>query len=73
MIYVFSTKTCPACVIAKKLLTDKGLEFTDVNIQDKEGFRLMREYTKSKSVPVIVMPDGTILEGAIELQAHLAK
>lgn len=71
MIYVFSTKTCPACAVAKKLLTDHNLAYTEVDIQNKEGFRFMRQYTKSKSIPVIVTGD-TVLEGVPALQAHLA-
>lgn len=71
MIYVFSTKACPACVVAKKLLTENGLEYTEVDIQNKEGFKFMREYSKSKSIPVIVM-DGAVLEGVPALKAHLA-
>lgn len=76
-VYVFSTKTCPACKTAKQLLTDKGLDFEEINIEGVEGFRFLRSFTKTKSIPVIVFADAdgagdTVLEGVDALRDFLA-
>jgi adenosylcobalamin-dependent ribonucleoside-triphosphate reductase len=70
-IYVFSTKTCPACKVAKKLLDEAELQYEEINIESAEGFKFLREYTKSKSIPVIVVGDK-VFEGVVPLQAWLA-
>jgi glutaredoxin len=69
-VYVFSTKTCPACKVAKQLLTDQGMEYDEINIEGAKGFAFLREYTNSKSIPVIVIGDS-VLEGVEALRAHL--
>lgn len=69
-VYVFSTTSCPACKIAKRLLDEHGYLYEEVNIEGAEGFKFLREYTKSKSIPVIVIGD-TVLEGVTQLQEYL--
>lgn len=67
---VFSTKTCPACKAAKDLLTERGLEFDEINIQNTEGFDFLRSYTTRKTVPVIVH-GGQVIGDFNDLQAYL--
>ena len=67
---VFSTKTCPGCKTAKQLLTDAGIEFDEIDLQNAEGFRFLRQFTKSKTIPWIVV-DGENVGGLEELKTYL--
>lgn len=50
---VFSTSRCPWCVKAKEHLTEIGVDFRAVNIEeDKEGAREIVEKTRQMAVPV---------------------
>ena len=69
-VYVFSTNICPACKVAKQLLQDNDIEFEEINIEDSSGMEFLRQYTKSKSIPVIVI-GVSVLEGVDALRAHL--
>ncbi len=62
-VIVYSTPTCPYCVMAKKYLTDKGQEFKDVDVsQDMASAREMVEKSGQMGVPVIDI-DGKIIIG----------
>lgn len=60
---VYSTDTCPFCVMAKEYLTEKGVEYKDVNVgRDHAAAREMVEKSGQMGVPVIDI-DGTIVVG----------
>ena len=62
-VIVYSTPTCPYCVMAKKYLTGKGQEFKDVDVsQDMASAREMVEKNGQMGVPVIDI-DGKIIIG----------
>ena len=62
-VIVYSTPTCPYCVMAKKYLTDKGQEFKDVDVsQDMASAREMVEKSGQMGVPVIDI-DGELTVG----------
>ncbi|MBA4536286.1 glutaredoxin family protein [Bacillus aquiflavi] len=51
-ITVYTTNTCPYCVMMKNFLNDKGLPFKEVNVQqDPEAGRKLVEATGQMGVP----------------------
>ncbi len=63
MITVYSTTFCPYCKMAKEYLTQKGVEFKDVNVQeDDEAAAEMIRKSGQMGVPVLDM-NGTIIIG----------
>lgn len=52
-IRVFSTPTCPYCVVLKTFLKDNGFEYEDIDVsQDQEAQTEMIEQTGQMGVPV---------------------
>lgn len=51
---VFSTPTCPYCLTLKRFLTEKGIEFEDIDVsQNEEARKEMIEKTEQATVPVL--------------------
>lgn len=60
---VYSTQTCHYCVLAKKYLADKGVEYKDKNVGvDQSAAREMVEKSGQMGVPVVEI-DGKIVVG----------
>jgi glutaredoxin-like YruB-family protein len=62
-IIVYSTKTCPFCMMAKRYLTEKGIKFRDVDVgsDQKAAFEM---FIKSGQMGVPVLDiDGEIIIG----------
>lgn len=59
-ITVFSMPTCPYCIALKGYLKEKGLEYTDYNVEtDKDNYALMKKTAPGiRTVPVVVINDG---------------
>ena len=57
-ILIYTTKLCPYCVMAKRLLDKKGVPYTEINVETQPGLReeLMRR-TKRRTVPQIFIGD----------------
>lgn len=73
---LYTKPNCPFCVRAKKLLSDKGIEITEVNAVDNRD-KLIEEVTKvtgsaPKTVPQIWLGEQYI-GGFTELDAHFKK
>jgi glutaredoxin 3 len=57
-IIIYTTKICPYCVMAKRLLDRKGAKYTEVNVDEKAGVREeMMAKTKRRTVPQIYIGD----------------
>jgi glutaredoxin 3 len=70
-ITIYSTPTCPYCHQAKEFLTEKGVEYTDIDVAaDQEKAQEMIKKSGQMGVPVIDV-DGEIMVGFD--QAKLAK
>jgi glutaredoxin 3 len=53
-ITVYTTTTCPYCVMVKNFLNEKGVPFKEVNVQnDEEAGRKLVETTGQMGVPQI--------------------
>ncbi len=63
MVTVYSTPTCPFCHKAKDYLTEKGVEFEDVNVaEDQARAEEMVKKSGQMGVPVLDV-NGTIIVG----------
>jgi len=62
-IIIYSTKMCPYCVMAKKYLESKNIDFTDVDVSSDYSKALeMVKKSGQQGVPVIDI-DGQIIVG----------
>jgi glutaredoxin 3 len=61
MIKIYSTSWCPSCNAAKQLLTSKGMEYEEINIEEIDMSReQLAELTGGMSVPQIVINETNI-------------
>ena len=60
---IFTSPTCPFCVLAKSFLRDKGVDFEERDIfEDIEARQEVEDLTGQNGVPVISI-DGDIVVG----------
>jgi glutaredoxin 3 len=59
---IVTSEWCQYCAAAKKLLTEKGIEYEEIDIMD--AFKLMAE-NQLRTVPQIFM-DGELIPGGYE-------
>ena len=63
MIKIYSTSWCPECIQVKKYLKFKGINYTEINVADKQEEREeVIKVSGQKTVPVIDI-DGTVIVG----------
>ena len=61
MIKIYSTTWCPSCVMAKKLLDEKKIQYEEINIEEIEMSREeLNKLTGGSTVPQIVINDKSI-------------
>lgn len=57
-IIIYTSNLCPYCTMAKKLLTKKGVDFSEINIDSEPGLRQkMMIQTRRRTVPQIFIGD----------------
>jgi len=61
-VIIYSTNTCPHCVAAKEYLTEKGISYTEKNVQTDMSARKELMSKGHMGVPVIYV-DGTEVVG----------
>jgi len=54
---VYSTPTCPYCTMAKRYLSERGVEYDDVNVAEDQS-RALEMLTKSGQMGVPVLDIG---------------
>lgn len=60
-IIIYTTKICPYCTMAKRLLERKGARYTEINVDSEPGLReQMMEKTKRRTVPQIYIGERHI-------------
>lgn len=65
---MYTTGWCGYCVRAKAFLDAKGLEYSEVNIEDDPNFRAkLLDLTGNWTVPQILL-DGELIGGYAELR-----
>ena len=52
---VFSTPTCPYCNMAKDLITEQGMEYTETSLDTQEAIDDFKKTTGHKTVPQIYL------------------
>ena len=53
-ILIYTTKICPYCIMAKRLLDKKGAVYTEINVDTQAGLReAMIAKTRRRTVPQI--------------------
>ena len=68
-VLVYTTPSCPYCVMAKRLLTQKGVSFQEVDVAyDDAKRRWLAETTGQRTVPQIFI-DGRHVGGCDDLYA----
>ena len=69
MIKILSTTGCSQCHIAKQMLTNKGLEYTEVTIDSPEAEAMIQQYGV-KGLPFVLF-DGNPVYSVGELVKKL--
>ena len=68
-IEIYTWGHCPFCIRAKNLLDDKGMPFTEINLDGKDQELIeLRERTGQRTVPQIFI-DDEFIGGFSELSA----
>lgn len=70
-IVVYSKSGCPNCVTAKSVLKAKGLEYTEVNVEQGDNLAaLLREHPSARQMPQVFI-DGQRVGGLAGLSRAL--
>ena len=68
-VVVYTTTLCPYCIRAKNLLRQKGVPFTEIDLEQKpEELAGLKNKTGMRTVPQIFI-DDELIGGFSELQA----
>ena len=60
-ILIYSTSWCQPCKLAKKLLQERGLDFHEIDIEEKGWSREdLFDITGGRTVPQVVINDDTV-------------
>lgn len=59
---VFTTQSCPYCVMAKEFLKKNRIKFKEIDVSDEEGREEVIRLSGQRGVPVIEI-DGKIVIG----------
>lgn len=69
---IYSTPTCPFCVLAKKFFAARDVSYTDIDVsQNEDAARQMIEKSGQMGVPVIDIDDTIVVGYQPEVFAHL--
>lgn len=60
-ITVYTSSTCPYCTLAKEYLDEKGLEYTEKNVQKDSAARKELMEMGHMGVPVVVIGEEQIV------------
>lgn len=64
---IYTTKICPYCVAAKKLLESKGVEYQEIDLTgDEKSLQELKAQTGMQTVPQIFI-NGELIGGCDEL------
>ena len=69
-VIIYTKKACPACVRAKRLLTEHGYEFNEILVTKQTKHKLLERVPEAKTVPQIFMNEVHI-GGCDDLQRYL--
>ena len=56
MVKIYTIEVCSSCTMAKRLLTERGFDFEEINIEENGISRdKLQEMTGGRSVPQIIL------------------
>jgi glutaredoxin 3 len=68
-VIIYSKDPCPYCVNAKRLLSNKGVSYEEIDLTDKpEEMQKMKNHFGWKTVPIIVI-NGKLIGGYTDMKA----
>jgi glutaredoxin-like protein len=70
LITLFSKVGCPFCARAKKMLSDKGLEYEDISLSKTVSTRSLKAVTGATTVPQVFI-DGQLIGTSEALEEYL--
>lgn len=60
-VLIYTSEICPYCTVAKQLLKDKGLSYTEIRVDlDEKAREIMIERSGRRTVPQIFIDDEHI-------------
>ncbi|GBE20580.1 MAG TPA: NrdH-redoxin [Candidatus Pacearchaeota archaeon] len=63
VVTIYSTPTCPHCIVAKEFFKEKGIKYKDIDVsKDEKAAEEMVRKSGQRGVPVIDI-DGKIIVG----------
>ncbi len=65
-IQIYTTRSCPFCDLAKRLLKDRGLDFEEIDVTDADKKAALKAKTGWRTVPQIFI-EGKLIGGYQEL------
>lgn len=72
-VVIYSTQWCPYCTMAKQLLKSKGIEYTEIDVnQDLSKRQEMQQLSQRRTVPQI-FADGQHIGGYTDLAAYFGR
>lgn len=61
---IYTKDGCPYCAAAKKHYTDKGIEFTEINVHDTEGAKeKVSELSDGQNIVPLIVDKGEVKIG----------
>ncbi len=61
-ITIYTTPTCPYCQMAKSFMTERGVEYEEVDVtKDRDALMKMQQISGQMGVPVITDGDQVIV------------
>jgi len=61
-IKIYSSPTCPYCYTVKDYLTQKGIEFEEIDLfEQPEKRKEMEEISKQKNIPVTIIGEDIVI------------
>ncbi len=68
-VVIYSKDPCPYCVNAKRLLSNKGIAWEEIDLTDKpEEMQKIKDQWNWKTVPIIVI-NGKLIGGYSDMKA----
>ncbi len=76
MLSLYTKSHCDKCEDIKKRLQDKGVEFQEMNSEDKEVMKKLVELLKNAGIknpmlPVLALDDGSVISNEMGLYREL--
>jgi len=65
---VYTTQSCPFCIMVKRILADHGVEFEERLLTDRADLEEVKKKYKWRTVPLVIL-NGQFIGGCEDTQA----